>query len=86
MFIVERWRGRRDRWHAFRLGLDHGAFCIGCCWALMLLMVAVSAASLVWMLGLGAVMAIEKNVPGGRSLTKPLGVLLIAAGVLASVL
>ena len=45
--------------------LHHGLFCVGCCWALMLLMFAFGAGSLGWMLLLAAVMAIEKNVPLG---------------------
>jgi predicted metal-binding membrane protein len=80
-FITSRWRGTRERWRSFRLGLDHGIFCVGCCWALMLLMFAASAASLIWMLALGGLMAIEKNVPWGRRLSAPVGGLLMAAGV-----
>ena len=38
MFITERWRGKSARRESFLLGMSHGAFCIGCCWALMLLM------------------------------------------------
>ena len=85
-FIAEHWRGRAPRRKALRLGLDHGAFCVGCCWALMLLMFVVGTGSLGWMLVLGAVMALEKNMPWGGRLSRPLGgVLLVAAGVLASV-
>jgi predicted metal-binding membrane protein len=82
-FITERWRGRAERRSAFRLGVDHGAFCIGCCWSLMLVMFAVGVGSLGWMLGLGTVMAIEKNVSWGRRLSLPLGVVLVVAGVLS---
>ncbi len=81
MFVTERWHGERHLWHAFRLGLDHGAFCVGCCWALMLLMLAVSSSALMWMLVLGAVMAIEKNVAWGSRLARPLGIVLIVSGV-----
>jgi predicted metal-binding membrane protein len=84
-FITERWRGRREHSAAFRLGIDHGVFCVGCCWSLMLLMFAVGIGSLGWMLGLGAVMAIEKNVSWGRRLSAPVGVVL-AAGALATAL
>ena len=50
---------------ALRLGVDHGVFCVGCCWALMLLMFVVGTGSLGWMLALAAVMAAEKNLPWG---------------------
>ena len=66
---------------ALRLGLDHGLFCVGCCWSLMLLMFAVGIGSLVWMLALAAVMSIEKNMPWGRSLSSPLGVVLLTSGL-----
>ena len=82
-FITERWRGRAVRRSALRLGIDHGAFCIGCCWSLMLVMFAVGVGSLGWMLGLGTVMAVEKNVSWGRRLSLPVGVALVLAGVLS---
>jgi predicted metal-binding membrane protein len=62
------------------LGVSHGLFCVGCCWSLMLVMFAVGMGSLAWMFGLGLLMAIEKNVAWGRSVSKPLGIVLIAAG------
>jgi predicted metal-binding membrane protein len=77
-FIAERWRGQAPAREALRLGLDHGAFCVGCCWALMLLMFVVGAGSIGWMLALAAVMAAEKSLPGGRRLRTPLGLGLIA--------
>ena len=77
-FVAERWRGVAPGREALRLGLDHGAFCVGCCWALMLLMFVVGSGSLGWMLVLAAVMAAEKNLPGGARLSAPLGVALLA--------
>ena len=85
-FITERWRGRREHRAALRLGIDHGAFCVGCCWSLMGLMFAVGVGSLGWMLGLGAVMAIEKNVSWGRHLSLPVGVVLVAWGLVTALL
>jgi predicted metal-binding membrane protein len=81
-FVIEHWQGRRERWQAFRLGIDHGLFCVGCCWALMLLMFVVGTASLVWMLILALLMAVEKNVPWGRRLSAPVGVALLAWGAI----
>ena len=52
----------RLRARAMRVGAHHGLFCVGCCWSLMLLMFAIGAGSLGWMLMLGAVMAVEKNM------------------------
>jgi len=77
-FVMEHWRGRDQARHAFALGARHGLFCVGCCWALMLLMFAVGTGSVGWMLMLAAAMAIEKNFAWGRQLTAPLGVALLS--------
>jgi predicted metal-binding membrane protein len=61
------------------LGAHHGLFCVGCCWALMLLMFLLGMGSLGWMVLLGALMAVEKNVSWGRRLSAPLGWSLLAA-------
>ncbi|MFN2397624.1 MAG: DUF2182 domain-containing protein [Gemmatimonadaceae bacterium] len=79
-FVIEHWQGRHDRWQAFRLGVDHGVFCVGCCWALMLLMFVVGVGSVVWMMILALVMGVEKNVAWGRRLSIPLGVALLVSG------
>jgi predicted metal-binding membrane protein len=81
-FIAGHWTGRHEQMQAFRLGVDHGVFCVGCCWSLMLLMFAVGAGSVGWMLVLGTLMAIEKNVSWGRRFSKPLGVVLLTSGVI----
>jgi predicted metal-binding membrane protein len=81
-FVMGYWRGRAERRQALRLGMAHGVFCVGCCWALMLLMFAVGMGNLGWMLILAAVMATEKNLPWGRHLSAPLGIILIAWGAL----
>src|SRR5437660_1497769 len=84
-FIAQHWRGPAPRRAAFRLGVHHGAFCVGCCWAIMLLMFVVGTGSVGWMLVLGALMAIEKNVSWGRRLSAPLGVgLLAGAGLIVA--
>jgi predicted metal-binding membrane protein len=83
-FVMQSWRGsaRRD---ALRLGLQHGVVCVGCCWALMLLMFAVGLGSIGWMLVLSAVIATEKNVPWGQRVSRPLGVLLLVAALALAV-
>lgn len=77
-FVMEHWGHGDARRQALRLGLRHGLFCVGCCWALMLLMFVVGTGSVGWMLALGAVMAVEKNHRWGRQLSAPLGMVLIA--------
>ncbi len=76
-FVNEHWRGSGTYRQSFRLGLSHGLFCVGCCWAIMLLMFVVGTGSVGWMLALGAIMAVEKNVSWGRRLSAPLGVALL---------
>jgi len=83
-FVMEHWRGRHNRRNALLLGIHHGIFCVGCCWALMLLMFGVGVGNLGWMLALGAVMAVEKNLPWGRKLSAPVGVALLACGALTA--
>jgi predicted metal-binding membrane protein len=64
----------------FRLGARHGVFCVGCCWALMLVMFAAGVASLVWMALLTAVMVHEKTRPLGARAVPVTGLALLAAG------
>src|SRR6185295_11662127 len=66
----------------FRLGLTQGVYCLGCCWAMMLVMFAVGVMNVIWMAGLGMVMTIEKML-AGRRFTHAIGVMLIVAGVCA---
>jgi predicted metal-binding membrane protein len=80
-FVMNRWHGTSDRREAVAMGIAHGAFCVGCCWSLMLVMFGVGLGSLSAMLALGAVTAVEKNLPSGRRMTRPLGVLLVLAAV-----
>jgi predicted metal-binding membrane protein len=80
-FVIEHWRGARQQRQALLLGVRHGAFCVGCCWCLMLLMFVIGSANIGWMLALGAVMAAEKNLPAGRRLAAPIGAVLLLAAV-----
>ena len=82
-FVVNRWRATSIRRESFAMGIAHGAFCIGCCWSLMLVMFGVGLGSLTAMVGLGALTAVEKNLPWGRRLTRPLGVVLVLAALYA---
>jgi predicted metal-binding membrane protein len=82
-FLMDRWRGASAQREAVAMGVAHGAFCVGCCWSLMLVMFGVGLGSLTAMLALGAVTAVEKNLPWGRRLTRPLGIMLIVAAIYA---
>jgi len=62
-----------------RLGLRQGLYCLGCCWAMMLLMFAVGVMNVVWMAALGALMTVEKIGTTTR-FSRALGVVFIAAG------
>jgi predicted metal-binding membrane protein len=81
---MEHWRGRDEQRQSFLLGVHHGLFCVGCCWSLMLLMFAVGSGNIAWMLLLGAVMAVEKNMPWGRQISKPLGAVLLVSSILVT--
>lgn len=63
----------------FKLGLKQGLYCVGCCWAMMLLMFAVGLMNIVWMAGIGIAMTLEKMLTG-RRFTHAIGVVLIAVG------
>jgi predicted metal-binding membrane protein len=84
--LFVRWRGVAPAREAFAIGTSHGATCLSCCWALMLVMFAVGAGSLGAMLGLGATMAAEKTMPGGARLRVPIGVGLLATAAIVAAL
>jgi predicted metal-binding membrane protein len=69
---------------ALKMGLRHGLFCLGCCWALMLLLFVGGVMNLFWVLVLTVAVIVEKIFPWGRLVSKALGgVLLVAAAYLA---
>lgn len=79
-FFVRYYRqGVGAAWH---LGLRHGVFCLGCCWALMLVMFGIGVDSLVSMALLTGVMVVEKTYPGGQHLSPVIGIILLLLGVL----
>ena len=84
-FVNSHWQGQRPLAESLRLGLAHGAFCVGCCWALMLVTFVVGMGSIGWMLVLAAAMAAEKNLPWGAHLRTPLGVALLGWGAAIAV-
>jgi predicted metal-binding membrane protein len=68
---------------ALHLGLVHGAYCVGCCWVLMLLLFAAGIMNLVWIAGLAILVLGEKLLPFGPRLARLTAGLLIAAGLYA---
>jgi predicted metal-binding membrane protein len=76
---------RRGVREAFRIGYGHGLYCLGCCWALMLLGFAVGVASLPWMALLTLVMVFEKTGRGGDRGVRPIGVALLTLAALVLV-
>lgn len=77
-FMVRHWR---DGWRgALLMGLRHGLFCLGCCWALMLVLFVTGVMNLAWIGVLALLILVEKVVPGGRRLGQAAGIALIAWG------
>ncbi len=82
-FLLGHWRaGRRG---SLALGWSHAAYCLGCCWALMLVLVAAGAMGLPWVLLITAVVAAEKLLPGGEWISRATGGALLLLGVTAAV-
>jgi len=71
---------RAGPWGAARMGVTHGAFCVGCCWLLMALLFVGGVMNLAWIGGLTVVVAAEKLLPGGRHLARIAGVACLAWG------
>jgi predicted metal-binding membrane protein len=62
------------------MGLSHGLYCLGCCWALMGLLFVGGVMNLLWVALIGAYVLLEKILPHGRWLSRIVGLLLIAWG------
>jgi len=75
---------RRGPRAAFRLGWGHGLYCLGCCWALMLVMFSVGVSDLRWMAALAGLMAYEKLGRQGQAAATVAGVALLALAVLVA--
>lgn len=80
-FLMGEWRAGAAG--AFRMGLRHGLFCAGCCWAVMALLFVGGVMNLPWIVALSIVVAIEKVAPRGERIAMVLGVVLIVAGVVS---
>jgi predicted metal-binding membrane protein len=79
-FLLGNWRdGARG---ALELGARHGAWCTGCCWALMAALLALGVMSLAWMALVAGLIALEKTLPWGRAATLAVAAVLVVLGVL----
>jgi predicted metal-binding membrane protein len=78
-FLLGHWRaGLRG---SLALGWSHAVYCLGCCWALMLVLVAAGAMGLLWVLLIAALVAAEKLLPGGEWIARAAGGALVLLGV-----
>jgi predicted metal-binding membrane protein len=83
MQFIQRSGGfRRDPAGSFRLGMTHGRYCIGCCWALMTLLFVGGVMNLLWITGIAALALTEKLIPAGRWIPRLAGAVLFLGGVL----
>jgi predicted metal-binding membrane protein len=79
MFLARNWR--KGELGAFRMGFEHGVYCVGCCWVLMGLLFYGGVMELRWIIGLAIYVAIEKLVPAGNIVSHAAGLFLIAWGI-----
>lgn len=78
-FITGHWRA--GRLGALRMGAAHGLYCLGCCWALMLLLFVGGVMNLLWVAAVTAFVLIEKLMPCGLVAGRVAGVGMVAAGL-----
>ena len=78
-YLVGSWRGGRVG--ALRMGFEHGAWCVGCCWGLMVALFALGAMSLGWMLFVAALIALEKLLPWRAVAAGTVTVVLLALAI-----
>ncbi len=78
-FVMTHWRD--GRLGTLRMGLSHGAYCLGCYWALFAVLVAAGVMSLAWMLLLTLIVLAEKVLPGGQRASQVVGIALLTLGI-----
>jgi predicted metal-binding membrane protein len=78
-FLMERWRPGIGG--GLSLGFRHGLYCVGCCWALMAVLVAGGAMGLEWVALLAVVVFTEKILPAGRAVARLVGAFLVGLAV-----
>lgn len=78
-FLLTSWRNGRTG--AFRMGIEHGFWCVGCCWALMAALFALGIMSIGWMAFIAALIAIEKLLPWRRVANRGIAIVLLVLGI-----
>ncbi len=78
-FVMSHWRDGRGG--AVRMGLEHGLYCVGCCWILMALLFVAGVMNLVWVAAISLFVLAEKVLPRGDLVGKLGGVVLLVAGL-----
>lgn len=78
-FLMTHWRDGTAG--ALRMGIAHGAYCLGCCWALMCVLFVVGVMNLVWVAAIAIFVLVEKVGPAGALVARVAGVAMIAFGV-----
>jgi predicted metal-binding membrane protein len=79
-FLVRQGAFRPNAPGSLMLGLRHGAYCLGCCWALMALLFVGGVMNMLWIVALALLILVEKVTPFGRQFAAVAGTVLIAAG------
>ena len=79
-FLMTNWRD--GKWGAIRMGLVHGAYCLGCCWALMCVLFVVGVMNLAWVAALTVFVLLEKIGPAGAIVARVAGAAIAVLGVL----
>jgi predicted metal-binding membrane protein len=82
-FVIENWHDGRSG--ALHMGILHGAWCVGCCWALMAVLFALGVMSLAWMAFVAALVAVEKLLPWKAPANTSIAVLLLVLGIAVAV-
>jgi predicted metal-binding membrane protein len=82
-FVMHHWH--KGTGGAVRMGIEHGAWCVGCCWALMVVLFAVGVMSVTWMVVVAAIVFAEKVLPVGERVAQALAVVLVAFGIWVAV-
>ena len=79
-FLMRQGGFRRDAFGSLILGIRHGAYCVGCCWALMALLFVGGAMNVLWIVLLALLIVLEKVTPSGRLIAHLAGIVLLSGG------
>lgn len=82
-FVLHGWR--HGALGSVRMGVEHGAYCVACCWGLMLVLFAVGVMSITWMVVVAAIVFAEKVLPFGERVSRGIAVVIVGFGVWVAV-